>query len=73
MKISSFLIELMLKLSIVVYVEVSFSISSPASIYQLLSIIVGSKFLSAGLITISWLFFRSHNMALMSLLSLVLR
>ena len=52
-KISSFLMELILKLSRVTYVEVSFSINSPASMYHFLSIMVGPRFLSAGLITIS--------------------
>ena len=64
--------ELILKLSICRYVELSWRISSPASIYHFLSMIVGPRFLSAGLITIIWLFFRSHNIALMFLLSCAL-
>ena len=57
-----------MRLEIRLYELVSWRISSPASMYHLLSIIVKPRFLSAGLMT-SWLYLRLSRIACMFLLS----
>ena len=58
-----------LRLDIRLYELVSWRISSPASMYHFLSIMVKPRFLSAGLMTMSWLCLRLYRIACMSLLS----
>ena len=69
MRMSSLRIELPLKLVIAWYVCVSCKMSSLAEIYHALSIMVGPRFLSAGLIIISSLVLRFQKTALMAALS----
>ena len=69
MRMSSLRIEFTLKLVIAWYVCVSCKMSSPADMYHFLSIMVGPKFLSAGLITISSFVLRFQRTALTAALS----
>ena len=61
--------EFTLKLLIAWYVCVSCNMSSPAEMYHFLSIIVGPRFLSAGLIIISSLVLRFQRTAFTAALS----